>query len=217
MDVIATPAEPPDSQSYSELCSKFNISPKEVRRPQSIDLLISMRDNHLLADKKLKTIDKMALYEGPLGKVFGGLDPNLKFARQKMAFKSTKHLIPEVSCHAMRAVLKEVTHTHTAKTDREILDFFKEESIGAECSPKCGNCLCGKCPLGGKQMSLKDEKDYNNFFEHMRHDKEGTPEDPGPCWRIFYPWEVPKEELVENKPSVKGVMNATVKKLQKDS
>ena len=217
MDVIATPAKPPEAASYSELCDKFGVSPEEVKRPQKIDLLISMRDNYLLADSKLKTIDKMALYDGPLGKVFGGLDPNLKFGQDfKMSFKSTKQIISEVSSHTMRAVLREVTRTHTAKTDKEFLDFFREESIGAECSPKCGSCLCGKCPLGGKQMSLKDEKDYNLFVDHMRHDKEGTEIDPGPYWRVSFPWVISKEEMVVNKSAVLGVMNATAKKLGKD-
>ena len=123
----------------------------------------------------------MALYEGPLG----GLDPDLKFEGFKMAFKSTKHIIPEVSSHTMRAVMREVTHTHTAKTDKEILEFFKEESIGAECSPKCGGCLCGKFSFWGKQMSLEDEKDYNLFIDHMRHDREGTSIDPG---YLFLGW-----------------------------
>ena len=54
-----------------------------------------------------------------------------------------------------------------------------EESIGAQANPTCGGCLCGNCILGGKQMSLKDEKSYNFFFKGMRHNKEGTPEDPG--------------------------------------
>merc|ERR1712041_2897 len=53
MDVIATPTKLPEKDSYFELCKKFKISPKVVRRPQRIDLLISMRDNHLHADTKL--------------------------------------------------------------------------------------------------------------------------------------------------------------------
>merc|ERR1711895_7726 len=71
MDVIATPTKLPEKDSYFELCERFKFSPKVVRRPRTIDLLISMRDNHLLADTKLKTIGKMSLYEGLLGKVLG--------------------------------------------------------------------------------------------------------------------------------------------------
>ena len=116
----------------------------------------------------------MSLYEGLLGKVFGGLDPRLKFGQEfKMSFRSTRGIIPpQVSIKTLRAALKEVSYaisqTHIAKTDREILKFFEQENIGAECSPKCGNCHCGRCPPGGKQMSLKDERDYSMFTNHMR-------------------------------------------------
>ena len=82
MDVIATPTKPPEKDSYAELCGRFKVSPNVVRRPKTIDLLISMRDNHLHADKKLRTIGRMSLYEGLLGKVFGGLDPKLRFGHQ---------------------------------------------------------------------------------------------------------------------------------------
>ena len=50
----------------------------------------------------------------------------------------------------------------------------------------------------------------------MRHDVEGTPEDPGSYWRIRFPWIINKNELVENKAAVIGVMNATLKKLERD-
>ena len=222
MDVIATPTKAPEKDSYSELCERFGISPKTVKRPQKIDLLISMRDNHLHADTKLKTIGKMALYEGLLGKVFGGLDPDLKFGQEfKMSFRSTRETIPKVCVKTLRAALTGtsdpvvITQAHTAKTDKEIFEFFKQENIGAECSPKCGNCRCGKCPPGGKQMSLKYEKDYNMFTNHMRYDKEGTASDPGPYWRVKFPWVVPKDGLVFNKSAVLGVMMLLPKNLER--
>ena len=36
-------------------------------------------------------------------------------------------------------------------------------------------------------MSLKYVRDYNHFIQHMRYDKEGTSDEPGPYWRISYP------------------------------
>ena len=50
----------------------------------------------------------------------------------------------------------------------------------------------------------------------MRHNKEGTPEDPGPYWRIKIPWIFNKNELVKKKAAVVGVMNASLKKLERD-
>ena len=87
-------------------------------------MLHSMRENHLLADTKLETIGKMGLYEGPLGKVFGGSDPQLKFSSHTPVFKSITRAVPLATSHTMRATMREVTRTNSAKTDKEILDFF---------------------------------------------------------------------------------------------
>ena len=216
MDVITSPANPPEPESYAKLCAKFHVKPEQMRRPKYIDLLLSMREHYLLSDHKESSIAGMALYKGPLGLVFGGLDRELRFEHHKIAFNSTKVVVRTVPSCVMRATVKEVTRSFTVKTDKEILDFFKEESIGAQANPACGGCLCGNCALGGRQMSLKDEKSYDFFFKGMRYDKDGTSEDPGPYWRINFPWIVDKNELVDNKAAVVGVMNATMRKLEKD-
>ena len=78
MDEISSIAEPPEKDSYNKMCSKFNVKPSQMKRPVSIDLLISMRQN-FLHPKPIKTIGGVVLYEGPLGKVFGGSDPDLVF------------------------------------------------------------------------------------------------------------------------------------------
>ena len=65
-------------------------------------------------------------------------------------------------------------------------------------------------------MSLKDEKSYNFFFKGMRHDKEVNPYHPGLCRIIQIYWIVDKNELIENKAAVVGVMNATLRKLERD-
>ena len=216
MDVITTPADPPELESYAKVCAKFRVRPEQMKRPKYIDLLVSMREHYLLSDHKETSVGGMALYKGPLGLVFGGLDRELKFVSHKMAFNSTKVVVRTVPSCVLRATVKEVKRSFATRTDREILEFFKEESIGAQANPACGGCICGNCILGGKQMSLKDEKSYNFFFQGMRHDVEGTPEDPGPYWRIKLPWIINKNELVENKAAVIGVMNATLKKLERD-
>ena len=101
-------------------------------------------------------------------------------------------------------------------TDREILNFFKEESIGAETNPRCGSCECGRCALGTQQMSLKEEREYKKFRDNMYLDEAGTEADPGPYWRTRYPWSVPKEDLIDNLPAVTAIMHTTMRKLNKD-
>ena len=108
MEKIASPEELPESESYSELCHKFSINPNQVKRPNKIDLLISLRDNLLLPEKK-KSIGKMSLYSGPLGLVFGGCDPELKFSSPfQMCFRSTERLFPSVQSFTMRTTMKQI-------------------------------------------------------------------------------------------------------------
>ena len=63
----------------------------------------------------------------------------------------------------MKSVVRQTSYSTSLRTDREILDFFNEEQIGVYCEPKCGDCKCGSCSIGSKQMSIRDEKDYERF------------------------------------------------------
>ena len=215
LPVIASAAEPPDEERYRNLCSKFDIDSSQVRRPRQIDLLISMRAVLLLPQPKA-CVGNMVLFDGPLGQVLGGSSPDLQFVQQKCFVTAVHPVLPTVHTATMRAFVQDMARTSLARTDREILDYFKEENIGAECNPKCGGCLCGKCPLGAKQMTLKDEREYELFSSKLQYDVEGTENDPGPYWRASYPWLLPREDLIDNKPAVLGVMNATARKLSKN-
>ena len=221
MDEISSVASPPETASYERLCEKFGIQSHEVKRPETIDLLLSMRQNFLHPETVL-TVDRMKLYEGRMGKVFGGSDPDLEFTPYKMAYPLSVHLVHQSNlstvhhAQAMRTVVKESVYTATAKTEKEFLDYFKEENIGVECTPRCGGCKCGKCPTGAKQMSIKDEKEYEHFKTLMHLDQKGSVDDPGPYWVSSLPWILDKTELIDNKPAVLGVMNSTMRKLSKD-
>ena len=145
---------------------------------ESIDLLISMRQN-FLHPKPVKTIDQLILYDGPLGKVFGGQDPDLEFNPHEICVPKSVHLCTtEASsthqAHTMKTMVRQATYTTPLKTEKELLKFFYEENSGVECSPRCGGCRCGKCATGAKQMSIKDERDYEHFKSLMVLDKVGT-------------------------------------------
>ena len=305
VDLIAKNPALPDAEAYGALCKMFDVAKGKVRRPEKIDLLISMRESHLMPDK-VKTLGKLTLHSSPFGATFGGSDPSLKFGNHQKTFKSTAQVIPTVSAVTLRAsmvldrsaiheVLVGVRHsgeefctenineeenrrscpvatgikrsescpvatpTHDEGTDisdqnevngkfesskvpakqvsmmedgsmnsskcflgmkdpsKDLLEYFKEESIGVECSPKCGNCICGKCALGSKKMSLANERKYADFQSRMKYDEEGTVEDPGPYFTVEeFPFIIPKEDLVDNYPAVLRVINSTAKKLEKN-
>ena len=102
VDLIAKQSKLPDAKSYDLLCKKFNITPWKVRRPKRIDLLISMRESHLMPDK-VKTLGKLTLHMSPFGATFGGSDPKLKFGTHQKTFKSTAQIIPRISTFTLRA------------------------------------------------------------------------------------------------------------------
>ena len=62
-----------------KLCKNFNVSPSQVKRPTTIDLLLSSKSNYLMSDEVYKSHEGIKLYGGPLGKTFGGVTSDLSF------------------------------------------------------------------------------------------------------------------------------------------
>ena len=219
-DKITADSNLPDAASYQRMCRKFGVDPGEVRRPSRIELLISLRSGHLHPNDAGPTIiGDMKLASGPLGRVFGGSDPELKFSSMKMATPlMAAQLDTSIPLHSkcMKAVVREAVYSTPMRTDREILNFFDEEQIGIHFEPRCGDCRCGSCTLGSKQMSLKEEREYDHFKSLMFLDEQGTHDDPGPYWRTEFPWTIEPDDLIDNKAAVTAVMHATEKKLSKN-
>ena len=65
-------------------------------------------------------------------------------------------------------------------------------------------------------MLIWDKKEYERFKENLTYEPEGTEGDPGPYWHTSYLWNLDKSQLVNNLPAVKGVMEATKRKLQRN-
>ena len=149
------------------MCQEFSIDPSKVRRPKKIKLLISMGDKHLHPDP-IKRIGKMKLADGPLGLVFGGTNPKLLFESLTLCCPTkccpTKlvQVLPGETIHTtvMKNTLRQATYMTPMRSEKGILNFFEEEKIGVHCEPGCGDCRCGTCALGAKQMSIHDEKEY---------------------------------------------------------
>ena len=55
----------------------------------------------------------------------------------------------------LRAVVKSVTAVNSANMERDLLNFFEDDSIGVDANPKYWNCQCGQCLVGEKSISLK--------------------------------------------------------------
>ena len=203
---ITADSKPIEKKAYRKICRQVSVHPNRVKRPTKIDLLLSARNTSLMSDNHKGGAGDLRLYTGVLGMAISG-KTNLVSSEHTTAYPT--RATPIVTVIKKAKLMKTMT-------DKQILNHFKEESIGVECSPKCGSCQCGKCSLDGREMSIKDEKEYKKFKENMYLDEKGTPEDQGPYWRTNYPWKIPREELIDNKEAVLGVMRSTERKLAKD-
>ena len=62
---------------------------------------------------------------------------------------------------------KVVQHAKVHHAARRVEDFYAMENLGIECRPRCGSCKCEKCHFGGKNMSLKEEREYKFIEEDL--------------------------------------------------
>ena len=192
---ITEQCTPLDAAMYSNICKELEVDSGEVQRPKIIDILLSSRSNHLMSDEVLSSSSGLKLYSGPLGKTISG---NTEMFTSEHV-KSYPARVTPVICSSVKMSFSKLT-------DRQILDHFKEESLDS---------TCDKCPPELRQMTLKEEKEYQKFKDNMYLDVEGTEDDPGPYWRTSYPWLIPKTDLEDNYDAVHGVMMSTTRKLNK--
>ena len=106
--------------------------------------------------------------------------------------------------------VKFVTHAviHHAK-GINMESFFDTEGLGVVCSPKCGSCRCGKCAIGGKDFTLKEERELqlieNGLVRHPKH------------WEVTYPWLRKPSSLENNRCVAESMLKSTEKRLLKDT
>ena len=65
---------------------------------------------------------------------------------------------------------KIVQHAVVLYADVKVEDFSSIESLGVSCTPSCGNCKCGKCHPGAKNMTLIEEKELNLIKKGLTFD-----------------------------------------------
>lgn len=115
-----------------------NTSPHQLDRPRKgqVDCLIGYEYAAFHPVRKQAT-GHLLLLENRFGTLIGGTHPSLIEETKKVLQHATVH-------HAM------------VRVD----DFYKLEQLGVECNPRCGSCKCGQCHPGGKNMTLKEEREY---------------------------------------------------------
>ena len=204
------------------------VKTEELKRPAKVELLISHREGRL-APQRVKVIGDLVLWESPLGKTVGGAHPDLFEEVEVAAYESRTHF-----AHSMRTAAlkyqeirdqkpdiaqpqkKDMTQAKfTAASNREFLEWWHWDSIGAACEPRCGGCRCGNCPPGGKEMTLAEEREFEIIKGGLTY-KEKDAHTLSPHWDAKYPWIEDPASLPSNKGAVQACFIRMEKQLSRE-
>ncbi|XP_062390786.1 uncharacterized protein LOC134078694 [Sardina pilchardus] len=206
-----------------------DVAAEELVRPENIDLLISHREGRLVP-QPFKLEGDLVLWDGPLGKTVAGTHPDLfevvdltlhqsetHFARSMRTssrmYKEVVVATEDLSDDPTR--MEKVTLSSTTATSKEVFEWFKWDSIGAACDPKCGSCKCSKCPPGGKEMTLGEERDLEKIKDCLSYVLADKHSDT-PHWDAAYPWKVSPAILPDNRRAVEATFKNTEARLARE-
>ena len=163
--------------SAKELQEFFPEIPlSDLARPREIQLLVSHKEGQL-APQKISTVGDLALWDGPMGKRVASSHSELLEVVTVAAHTSRTHFARSMRTAAVRyeehtcvvpihppqiqqaLIVAQSQQSNCAATTSNFLDWWKWDSIGAGCVPRCGGCRCGNCQPGGKEMTLAEERE----------------------------------------------------------
>ncbi|CAB3989230.1 RNA-directed DNA polymerase from transposon BS [Paramuricea clavata] len=184
IDRISSPMEGINLNGVMHLFQ--NINKQEIQRTNGeIDVLIGYEYAGYHPERE-QSSGHLLLLKNRFGRCLGG-------SHTSMA-ENTLKLIQHATVH------------HVVRINIE--NFFDTESLGVECSPRCGSCRCGRCPIDGKSFTLKEERELNLIEEGLTHE--------GDHWVVRYPWIRSPDDLPNNKEAALRMLGSTEKRLQKN-
>ena len=87
-------------------------------------------------------------------------------------------------------------------------DFYSMEAMGVDSNPKCGSCKCGRCPIGGKNYTLKEERELRLIEGGLQH--------VGDHWIAKYPWRRNPSDLPDNRSFAVTMLKSLERRLLKN-
>ena len=165
------------------------VTSEQIDRPSgNVDLLIGFNYAGLHPTREQAT-GNLILLGNVFGKCLGGTHPSLRE-------KTINHVQNAIICHA-------VTSSSSVES------FLEGENLGISCKPRCGGCACGKCVVGSRDCTLKEEEELQQIEESLKY-VDGH-------WEVGYPWQKDPHTLLDNKIAAEAMLRSTEKRLSKDS
>ena len=149
-----------------------NPKAQEVDRPKEgeVDCLIGY-EYAAFHPHRTEAIGHLLLLHNRFGTIIGGTHPKL----EEKTWKIVQHVT-----------------VHHANANVKMEDFYSIERLGVDCSPPCGSCKCGQCHSGGKDMTIKEEREYKLIEEKFVYIPELK------RWEAGYPWIKDPRSLPDN-------------------
>lgn len=167
-----------------------NVTKEEITRPTGeVDVLIGFEYTGFHPQTE-QSSEHLLLLKNRFGKCIGGTHPQIKETNER---------------HELNSV--PVLHS----TSSTVEDFYNIENLGIECSPRCGGCKCGKCSLGSKNYTIKEEKELALIEKNLHYDQEAK------RWIAEYPWIRDPKDLPDNKKAAFAKLISTERRLAKNS
>lgn len=209
-----------------------DIPLSDLTRPKEIQLLVSHKEGQL-APQKICAVGDLVLWDGPMGKTVAGTHPELFEEVTVSAHLSRTHFARSMRAAAVKyeehtcvasihppqgqraPTAAQPQKSSCAATASNFLSWWKWESIGAGCVPRCGGCRCGNCQPGGKEMTLAEERELEvvkNGLKYVAADDHSE----RPHWHAKYPWVEDTATLPNNRSAVEATFLRTEKQLARE-
>ncbi|CAM4471325.1 unnamed protein product [Leuciscus chuanchicus] len=196
-----------------------DVPQNEPVRPRQIQLLISHKEGRLVP-QKIRTVGDLVLWDGPLGKTIAGTHPGLFEEATVTAHQSRVHFARSMRTAALMyeehiCAKPTIKSSYSAITTRDFIEWWRWDSIGAPCTPKCGGCRCGSCQPGGKEMTLAEERELEVVKGGLTYVGADDHSD-SPHWHARYPWLMDPSTLPNNRKAVEATFLRTERQLAKE-
>ena len=145
IDSISTNIAEVRLNRVAPLLNKIRLSERNRPKEGKINCLIGYEYAAFHSVRK-QACGHLLILKIRFGYVVGGSHPRLKESTRKL-----------------------VQHAMVRFASASVEDFYIMENLGVECTPKCGSCRCGRCHPGGKNMSLKDERESNLIESNLTY------------------------------------------------
>ena len=166
-----------------------DVPQKEIERPTGeVDVLIGFEYAGFHPQRE-QSSGHLLLLKNRFGRCMGGTHPQIKLANERYELSNVQvlHISPP-----------------------SVEDFYNIENLGIECTPRCGGCKCGRCPLGSKNYTIKEERELALVEANINYDYEAK------RWIAQYPWIKDPDDLPDNRKVAFGKLISTERRLAKE-